>query len=267
MTAIALFSTIIMLVTFSVVIGVVQAGTLQLGAVALTVGKALLFLAIMVGAGIYGFPLLGKLQGRLDVPDRTDDLTFALALATIAVVLAETLGLSFLLGAFLTGLFLRPGMFEKDAFGGILQAVRNVALGFLAPVFYVAAGFSVSFGVFVSNPAVVITIVLLALLGKVLGVALVYVIEGRSWREAVVIGCGQNARGGVDIIAAGVALQAGIISKDIFTVLICSIFLGMLSVPLTLKLGTDWLRRRGELTSVDDEPAPKLAPSAPQATP
>src|SRR5689334_17168296 len=61
MTAIALFSTIIMLVTFSVVMGVVQVGTLQLGAVAVILGKSLLFLAIMVGAGIYGFPLLGKL--------------------------------------------------------------------------------------------------------------------------------------------------------------------------------------------------------------
>ena len=266
MTTIALFSVIIMLVTFSVVMGVALAGNIQLGAVALILGKSLLFLVIMVGAGVYGFPLLGKLQARLDVPDRTDDLTFALALTALGALLAETLGLSYILGAFLVGLFLRPDMFEQDIFGGILQAIRNVALGFLAPVFYVGAGFSVSFGVFVSNPTVVIAVVLLALLGKFLGVFLFYWVEGRGWREAMVIGSGMNARGGVDIIAAGVALQAGIISKDVFTALICSIFLGTLSVPLALKLGTDWLRRRGELIGVDDEPAPKLAPSAPQTT-
>jgi Kef-type K+ transport system membrane component KefB len=138
-------------------------------------------------------------------------------------------------------------MFEKDTYQDIFMVVRDVALGFLAPIFYVSAGFNVNFSVFTSNPALVVTVVTVSLIGKFLGGSLFYLMTGRSWREAIVIGLGMNARGSIDIIVAGVGLQLGIITQDLFTSLIVSIFIGTLSVPLLLKLGVDWLKRSGDL--------------------
>jgi Kef-type K+ transport system membrane component KefB len=211
-------------------------------------GKAIGFLVLISVLGTYAFPLLGKLHARLPhMPGRTSELTFAILIAIGTVIGAETFGLSFILGGFAAGVFLRPEMFEKDTYQDIFLVVRDIALGFLAPIFYVSAGFNVNFGVFTTNPNLVITIVLVSLIGKFVGGTVFYLFTGRSWREALVVGMGMNARGSIDIIVAGVGLQLGLITQDIFTSLIVSIFIGTLTVPILLKLGVDWLRKTGDL--------------------
>jgi Kef-type K+ transport system membrane component KefB len=244
----SLFSIILVLIAFSSVQGIAKAGTVRVEDILLVLGKAVGFLALISALGTYFFPIIGKIHAYLPhMPGRTSELTFALLIALATVIGAETFGLSFILGGFAAGVFLRPEMFEKDTYQDIFMVVRDVALGFLAPIFYVSAGFNVNFSVFTSNPALVVTVVTVSLIGKFLGGSLFYLMTGRSWREAIVIGLGMNARGSIDIIVAGVGLQLGIITQDLFTSLIVSIFIGTLSVPLLLKLGVDWLKRSGDL--------------------
>src|SRR5690606_8271789 len=56
-----------------------------------------------------------------------------------------------------------------------------------------------------------------------------------------------NGRGAVEIIVAGIGLQMGLISQEIFSILVFMAIFTTATVPLLLKWGTDWLRRRGEL--------------------
>ena len=257
--AVALLSIIVVLVVFSATLGIVDSGGVKLGAIALVLGKAIAFLVLIVLLGIYVFPLLGKLHEKVERhPGSTDELTVAILFAVGVAFVAEMFGLSFILGAFLAGLFLREEMFEKDTFANVLSAVRDAALGFLAPIFYVSAGFMVSFSA-LRNPALVTTVIVVSLLGKFLGGLVFSMLAGRKWREATVIGVGMNARGSIDIIVAGVALQKGIISRDIYTALILSMFLANVVVPVLLRAGRDWLDRRGELARVAVEP-PEVAP-------
>lgn len=259
--AVALFSVVVVLVAFSAVTGIVEAGGVRLGEVLLVVAKSVLFIILVTALGMYGFPVIGDLMGRANLTGRTDDLTFAILIASAVAFLAELFGLSFILGAFLAGLFLREEMFEKGVFTDLLTVVRDVALGFLAPIFFVSAGFRVSFEVFRTNPLLVVVIVLVALVGKVAGGVLAYRLTGRSWREGFVVGLGMNGRGGVDIIMAGVGLELGVISRDIFTALVVTTFITTLSAPILLKLGADWLRRRGELIAAGPSPAPAPQPA------
>src|ERR1019366_4469835 len=257
--AVALLSIIVVLVVFSATLGIVDSGGVKLGAIALVLGKAIAFLVLIVLLGIYVFPLLGKLHEKVERhPGSTDELTVAILFAVGVAFVAEKFGLSFILGGFLAGLFLREEMFEKDTFANVLSAVRDAALGFLAPIFYVSAGFMVSFSA-LRNPALVTTVIVVSLLGKFLGGLVFSMLAGRKWREATVIGVGMNARGSIDIIVAGVALQKGIISRDIYTTLILSMFLANVVVPVLLRAGRDWLDRRGELARVAVEP-PEVAP-------
>ena len=257
--AVSLLSIIVVLVFFSAILGIVDSGGVKLGAIALVLGKALAFLVLIVLLGIYVFPLLGKLHEKVERhPGSTDELTVAILFAVGVAFVAEMFGLSFILGAFLAGLFLREETFEKDTFANVLSAVRDAALGFLAPIFYVSAGFMVSFSA-LRNPALVTTVIVVSLLGKFLGGLVFSMLAGRKWREATVIGVGMNARGSIDIIVAGVALQKGIISRDIYTALILSMFLANVVVPVLLRAGRDWLDRRGELARVAVEP-PEVAP-------
>lgn len=253
--AIALLSIIVVLVTFSAILGIVDSGGVKAAGIALVLGKAIAFLVLVVLLGVYVFPVLGRLHGKVTRhPGSTDELTIAVLFALGTAFLAESFGLSFILGSFLAGLFLREDMFEKGTFANVLSAVRDVSLGFLAPIFYVSAGFNVSFAV-LRNPLLIGTVVVVALFGKFFGGLLSSLVGGKSWREAAVTGVGMNARGSIDIIVAGVALDRGIVARDFYTALITMIFFANLVVPILLRSGRDWLDKRGELPRVSANPA------------
>ena len=167
--------------------------------------------------------------------------------ALLFAEMAHLAGLHGILGAFLAGLFLREAISEHRLSHELTTMVRDVSIGFLAPVFFVTAGFEVSFGVFQTDLALLLTVIILATVGKIVGTALFYLPTGHGWREGLVIGAGMNGRGAVEIIIAGIGLQAGIIDATIFSILVFTAIATTATVPLLLKWGVDWLRRRGEL--------------------
>ena len=70
---------------------------------------------------------------------------------------------------------------------------------------------------------------------------------GHGWREGVVVGGAMNGRGAVEIIVAGIGVEQGLISTEVFTVLVVMAVMTTASVPVLLKVGVEWLRGRGEL--------------------
>ena len=99
----------------------------------------------------------------------------------------------------------------------------------------------------VDNLPLVLAVVGVATFGKILGTALAYVPTGHGWREGVVVGAAMNGRGAVEIIVAGIGVEQGLITPEVFTVLVVMAVLTTASVPVLLKLGVEWLRGRGEL--------------------
>jgi Trk K+ transport system NAD-binding subunit len=142
---------------------------------------------------------------------------------------------------------------ERRLAGELTELVRDVSIGFLAPIFFVTAGFQVTLDVFSTSLSLLLTIVIMATVGKVVGTALFYLLSGNGWREGVVIGAGMNGRGAVEIIIAEIALASGIISQEIFSVLVFMAIFTTAMVPVFLKLGTDWLKSRGELVRSTDK--------------
>lgn len=261
----AILIVFIVLIAFSIVSGIAGPGGLQLGKVALVVAKALAFVVLIALVGTYVFPQIGKLLAR-QFTGRTDDLAFAMVIGIGAAMTAELFGLTFIFGAFLAGIFLRSEMFETGIFPDLLSVVNDVALGLLAPIFYVSAGFNVSFTVLQTNPLLLITILVVAVVGKLAGALLAYVLTGRNWREGLVVGIGLNGRAGADIVLSGIALQTGIINKDIFTALILTAFVTTLLMPILLRMGVGWLRQRNELIPAN-APTPPSRDVLPAGTP
>jgi len=168
--------------------------------------------------------------------------------------MAELAGLHAILGAFLAGLFIREGVgVERRLAHELTELVRDVSIGFLAPIFFVTAGFHVGLDVFFTSLPLLISVVIVATVGKIAGTAFFYLWSGNGWREGITIGAGMNGRGAVEIIIAEIALQAGIISQEIFSVLVFMAIFTTATVPIFLKWGTDWLRKRGELTRSSDD--------------
>jgi hypothetical protein len=61
-----------------------------------------------------------------------------------------------------------------------------------------------------------------------------------------------NGRGAVEIIVAGIGLERGLISVEIFTILVFMAIATTATVPVLLKLGVEWLKRHDELVRVEE---------------
>ena len=221
------------------------AGMLALKAAGFFIGTAIL--------GIWIFPLAARLLRRLGINNL---LTFFMLLLMIALLfgeLAELAGLHAILGTFVAGLFLREGMLEPRMQRELNELVRVVSIGMLAPIFFVLTGFQVSFDVVTDNPGLLVAVCAVAIVGKVAGTMVFYLPTGFGWREGLVIGLGSNGRGAVEIVLAQIALKLDLIDQQMFSVLVIMAILTTATVPLVLKWGTDWLRRRGELVRSADK--------------
>ncbi|RMF14714.1 MAG: sodium:proton exchanger [Candidatus Dadabacteria bacterium] len=249
----ALFADTLALVLFAGIISFASSGTVDLLSVAVTIGKALLFFGAAGFIGLRVFPWLGARLHRIGADERTANFTLIVLVALCFGELAHLAGLHGILGAFLAGVFLQEGILQRKWSHDIAGVVHDLSIGFLAPIFFVSAGFHVSLDVVTTHTALLLGVIVLATVGKILGTMLFYLPSGYGWREGLAVGTGMNGRGAVEIIIAEIALAMGVITQDIFSILVLMAFVTTLTVPLLLGWSVRWLRRRGELALDDSD--------------
>ena len=250
----ALISDTLALIVFAAIIGIFESGGFSIQELGLVAGKAILFFGAVSVIGLYLFPPLWRRLAKAGYTGRTFNATLVLLVALLFAEFAELAGLHAILGAFLAGLFLREGtVLEPKLSHQLNELVHDVSIGFLAPIFFVTAGFLVSLDVFQSDLLLLIGVTLVATVGKIVGTAVFYLPSGYGWREGVTVGAGMNGRGAVEIIIAQVGLELGIITAEIFSILVFMAIFTTATVPVFLKWTTEWLERRGELVRSTDE--------------
>lgn len=251
MMAGALISDTLALVIFAGIVSFVDAGSVNIVELAIVAGKAILFFVVTIFIGIYLLPMLGKYLERAGIRNRTLHFTMMLVLAFGFAELAELGGMHSILGAFMAGLFIRDGVFNRKVSREINRVFYDVSIGFMAPIFFVSAGFQVSLQVLQTDLLLLTTVITVATFGKIVGTMLFYLPSGNGWREGITIGTGMNGRGAVEIVIAGIGLQMGIISAEIFSILVFMAIFTTATVPVLLTLTTNWLRKRGELVQTE----------------
>jgi len=254
MMAGALVADSLSLIIFAAILSLLEIGTLEASRILLVGVEVVIFFGATVFVGLKVFPVIWKYLSKWGLTSRTFHVTLILLITILFAELAELAGLHAILGAFLVGLFIRDGIgMDHRIAGEITHLVRDVSIGFLAPIFFITAGFHVGLDVFTTALPLLLTVIVVATLGKIVGTALFYLLSGNGWREGLTIGAGMNGRGAVEIIIAEIALRAGIIDQEIFSVLVFMAIFTTATVPVFLKWGTDWLRNRGELIRASDK--------------
>lgn len=243
----ALISDTLALIIFAGMLSFVDAGSIDTLGLIFVAGKAILFFALTALGGYFLLPLLGKFLSNKKIKNRTFHFTLILLIVFGFCELAEMADLHSILGAFMAGLFIRDGVFNRQISKEINDIFHDISIGFLAPIFFVSAGFHVTLQVFQTDLLLLISVTVVAVVGKIFGTALFYLPSGYGWREGITVGTGMNGRGAVEIIIAGIGLEMGIISSEIFSILVFMAIFTTLSVPLFLTWTTNWLRKRGEL--------------------
>ena len=187
MMAGSLVSDILALLVFSTILGIVEIGSFAVDEMLIVIIKAAAFFGVTFLLGSRLFPYVGRLLTDAQLTGRTFNFTLVLIIAVFFGELAEIAGLHAILGAFIAGLFLRENVLGLTLSHELRDAVQDTSIGLLTPIFFVTAGFQVSFGVFQDQLGLFLAVFVLAMVGKALGTALFYLPSGRGWRESLVI--------------------------------------------------------------------------------
>ncbi|MEJ2469851.1 MAG: cation:proton antiporter [Desulfuromonadales bacterium] len=232
------------LILLAILTGFLETGSVPgVAALAVLLGKVVLFFAIATVLGHFLFPAIGRFLGR----SQAEEFEFSMLLiaAMAYALLAEALGMHFILGAFLAGLFFRRRTISEDAYDDILRKTRAVTTGFFAPVFFASIGMHLDLAALWKVPGFVLAMLLIATFGKVVGAGLCARGIGMSNQESLAVGAGMNARGAVELIIADIALQAGIFSQPepvppvvqyMFSAVVIMAILTTLMTPPALKI-------------------------------
>ncbi len=247
----ALISDTLALVIFSGITNFAESSTVDLNQLLQIGGKILAFFGATISIGVWVLPRLGKYISNAGIKNSTAYFTLILIVTFGYCELAELAGMHSILGAFMAGLFLKDNLFPRKISKELNKAFFDVSIGFMAPIFFVSAGFFVDLNVFRTDLGLLILITTLAMIGKIAGTALFYLPSKNGWREGITIGTGMNGRGAVEIIIAEIGLKMGIIDKTIFSILVFMAIFTTLTVPVLLSWTTRWLRNRGELVYMD----------------
>lgn len=243
----ALLSDTMALLVFAVILGIAENGAFEYNQLAFVGLKAGLFFAFAILTGLYALPFIGKKINASRFKSRTLNFTFMLLTALLFAEAAELAGMHGILGTFMAGLFLKDSIPDKKLFQGLSANLYDVSIGFLAPIFFVTAGFNVTLDVFTMNPGLLIVIIVAATVGKIVGTMVFYLPSGYGWREGFAIGTGMNGRGAVEIIIAGIGLQLGFITEEVFSILVFMAIFTTATVPFLLTWSVNWLKKRGLL--------------------
>jgi Kef-type K+ transport system membrane component KefB len=183
-------------------------GSLQPGVALLLLGKVVLFFIVTIPVGLFVFPLVGRYLRHMHFPEV--DFSMLLIAALAYAVFAEIMGLHFIIGAFLAGMFFHPNVVDVDVYERVEQQMSGITRGFLAPIFFVSVGLNLDASAISQVPGFVVVLILIAFFSKLIGSGLPANWVGLSARESMMVGIGMSGRGAVELIVAGVALEAGL---------------------------------------------------------
>ena len=229
-------------ILLSIVAGIAAGEAVTAASVTTTVVSVLAFLALSVTVGRW---LVGRalayVQDEMMSVDRL--LTLVVVTAFVFGAISQALHLEAILGAFVAGIiFGQLPRLPRD----VHHKLETIALSIFAPIFFAVAGLKVNIQNLFTPTLIVVTLVVIAIatLGKVVGTYLgARLVGGKDHWTALSFGAGLNARGAMEIIIATVGLSLGVLTQDMFSIIVVMAIATSLMAPFALR----WVLRRVEI--------------------
>lgn len=203
-------------------------GSATVAVLAISGGAA--YVAVMVVAGR---PLFRRFERATARDDGTTPATFALLMALLMLCawFADWVGFHAVFGAFIAGTVMPRGRFAR----AVTAAIEPLTVSLLVPTFFVYSGLNTRLNLLLdpSLLLVAVVVILLAFLCKGGGCTLAARMLGMSWRESAALGTLMNARGMMELILINIALEKGLITPALFTILaLMAILTTLVASPL-----------------------------------
>ncbi|WEV60239.1 cation:proton antiporter [Streptococcaceae bacterium ESL0729] len=195
----------------------------------------LLFVALLYPLATYLLPLIFKLGQNKQF--FAGDLTLSLITCLALAALAQTLGMSDVLGAFFAGLILgqKRDLFYSDAHL-VESQMASMAQSFFIPIFLSSIATPLIFAGLGQKIMAILILTGLALVSKILPAY----VAARSFRitrvESLIIGTGMVSRGEMALIIAKIGLTNGLLAASFYSQVVLVIIATTILAPLMLRL-------------------------------
>jgi Kef-type K+ transport system membrane component KefB len=220
-------------ILLSVVAGLASSGAVSF----LSVGRSFLSVVlVLVLAYTVGRRLVSVLIRTLDNHVGGDSvmITTLMVLALTFGAVTQALRLEAVLGAFIAGILVGQVKRFDDRMRHMFE---QVALGVFAPVFFAAAGLRVDLGKLAKPNVLLVGLLVLAvaIFGKFAGAYIGARASRQGHWEALSLGAGMNARGAMEIIVATVGFTRGILTAEMYSIILMVAVVTSLMAPPILR--------------------------------
>jgi Kef-type K+ transport system membrane component KefB len=231
-------------------------------AVVLAIFKQNIWIALLAVVGGLLYAVLTLTVGRValartlgSMTERIGGITSSmlavvLLLVMVSAWLTDTIGIYAIFGGFLLGVAMPRGLFQKQ----IKVILEPVVTNFMLPLFFVYSGLNTSLGLVNSWLlwGIAGLLFICSVGGKGIACWLAALANKEPQRDALAIGSLMNARGLMELILLNIALQQGLITQTLFTMLVLmAIVTTLMASPLFELVYGRQRRKEGLLPQVD----------------
>lgn len=171
-------------------------------------------------------------------------------IALTCAIITQAIGIHAVFGAFIAGLMIGRSARLRRTDRTELEAAT---IGVFAPLFFAYSGLKVD--LFALHGVGLLMIVLaIAIVGKLVGCTGGALLCKFRLREALAVGVGMNARGGMEIIVALIGLSLGVLTREMYAIVIMvAIVTSLMTPPLLSGLLAGIERRPSEARRLERE--------------
>ena len=225
----AVIDDVLCLIVLAVVSGLAVTGTISIASIAITTGKAALFLVASLGIGIWLTPKLVRRLATTGVQNLK--LLFGVSFALLFAWLANVAELATIVGAFAAGMVLNS-FFDQEIEGASLHELLSPLESLVVPLFFVWMGIQVKLETMASKDVLIagLALTVVAIAGKV----------AAGWGcpptlNRLAVGFGMMPRGEVGLIFAGIGKGIGVVDEGLFSAVVLLVMVTTVLAPIMLR--------------------------------
>lgn len=209
--------------------GIVKSGIADIAQIAGIVGQSIAFFIITLIIGLKAVPKVVGYISRMDIDEAP--FLLALSLGFGLALLANYLGLSMAIGAFLMGVMIASAP-KADVITNRIHPLRD----FFGTIFFISIGMLISISAMLDNLLLALPLIGIAVVSKFIGNFIASVLVGFDRNSASTIGIMMMPRGELSFVMAKQGLDLNAIRESILPTTMLISLTSILVVPLLGKV-------------------------------
>ena len=157
---------------------------------------------------------------------------FIFLFLVLSSVATEIIGIHALFGAFMAGVVMPMNLGFRKV---MMEKVEDISLVFFLPLFFAFSGLHTEIGLINTTElwGVCLLFIVVAIAGKFGGCTLAARAVGENWKDSLIVGTLMNTRGLMQLVALNIGFEMGILSAQMFVVLlIMSLLTTFMATPM-----------------------------------